>query len=234
MRWPVVALVLAIVLYEQWLFVEGGMYGWFAGSDYTLYMDATRRWLSGGEFYPAAQLAGPYVLAWGAILYPPQMLALFVPFTALPAWIWWAIPTATVCWIVIDYRPGPWAIAGMLTALAIWPLGVMTWWSGTPTIWFVAAMAVATRWGPASAMILAKPTLLPFALFGARSRSWWVLVAGGAASSIVVLGLMAQWIASLVNARGPMASPLYSLENVPLLVIPLLAWAGRRAKPGHA
>jgi hypothetical protein len=34
-------------------------------------MDATRRWLGGGPFYLPEQVAGPYFLDWGAILYPP-------------------------------------------------------------------------------------------------------------------------------------------------------------------
>ena len=42
----------------------------YQGADYQLYMDATARWLSGGPFYEPAQLAGPYPITHGAILYP--------------------------------------------------------------------------------------------------------------------------------------------------------------------
>lgn len=205
------------------------MYGWFAGSDYRLYMETTRNWLEGGSFYPHAQTTGPYVLEWGAILYPPQLLVLFIPFSALPPLLWWLIPSLILLGTVAAYRPSAWTAGAILACLALWPLGAMTWWSGTPTIWFVALMALATRWPTLSALLLAKPTLLPFALLGARSRAWWIVAGVVIASAGLMPGLTWEWGRSLFHARGPMASLLYSLENVPLMVIPLIAWAGRRA-----
>ncbi len=69
--------------------VRGGLGGRGAltamGTDYRTYMDATRVWLPGGSFYPAYELAGPYQIELGAVLYPPVALLLFVPFTVLPA-----------------------------------------------------------------------------------------------------------------------------------------------------
>ena len=55
------------------------------GVDYLLYRDAAARWLAGGPFFEPYQLAGPYPISAGDILYPPVALWLFVPFTVLPA-----------------------------------------------------------------------------------------------------------------------------------------------------
>ncbi len=63
-----------------------------AAIDYRLYMDATERWLRGGPFYEPYQLAGPYTISAGDILYPPVALWLFVPLSFLPACMWWLVP----------------------------------------------------------------------------------------------------------------------------------------------
>jgi hypothetical protein len=228
----VVASLATLVAVEQLFYFLGGMYGWYGGSDFDLYIAATHRWLSGGDFYPAVQTAGAYVLEYGAILYPPQMLALFVPFTVMPAVLWWIIPTVATAWIVAGYRPGPWTFAVMLLPILAWPLTVLTWWSGTPTIWFVMFVALATRWPMTSALILAKPTLLPFALLGVRRRAWWLILAVGLVTAVIAEPLTVQWVMSMVNARGPMVSPLYSVDNVPLMMMPVTAWIGwRRSRP---
>src|SRR5262249_12098765 len=64
--------------------------------DADLYREAAVRWSGGGPFYAARQLAGPYEITPGDILYPPVGLWLFVPFTFLPdalaMVLWWAIP----------------------------------------------------------------------------------------------------------------------------------------------
>src|SRR5450759_88660 len=49
------------------------------GVDYRLYMDAARRWLDGGGFYLPFQVAGPYPVLLGDVMYPPNALFLFVP-----------------------------------------------------------------------------------------------------------------------------------------------------------
>ena len=64
--------------------------------DVTLYRDAADRWLAGGPFYEPRQLAGPYEVAHGDILYPPVGLWLFAPAAILPEIpaliLWWGIP----------------------------------------------------------------------------------------------------------------------------------------------
>ena len=51
--------------------------------DRVLYMDAARSWLNGTGFYHDYQLAGPYDVRSGDILYPPPMLLVFAPLAAI-------------------------------------------------------------------------------------------------------------------------------------------------------
>ena len=88
------------------------------GFDLTVLQDATRRWLAGGNFYPASQLAGPYVNLSTQILYPPVSLLLFVPSLWLPAPLWWIIPLALIGAVVVHWRPAPWAWAVIAVCLA--------------------------------------------------------------------------------------------------------------------
>jgi hypothetical protein len=220
----------AIVL---WKALDAPGFGLLA-RDFDLYMDATRRWIAGGPFYNPEQLAGPYDLPWGQIFYPPQALGLFVPFMLLgpilgPV-LFIAIPaliTATVIW---SYRPGFWAWAAILLVVVLHPDAPLIWIAGTPTIWVVGLVALATRWSWVSAFIWFKPSVFPFALIGIRDRRWWIVTGGFALSAVLLWPLMSQWITSVVNARGENSGVLYSLTPTALAdpLIPLIAWIGRR------
>ena len=144
--------------------------------DYELYMDATRGWLAGGPFCPDWQTSGPYDIRWGAILDPPVALVLFVPFSFLPGWLWIAIPFGVTLAVIVSHRPGLWRLGAMAVVLAGNPLEMLDYTAGTPTIWVVMFVALATRWPWWSALVLAKPTLIVFGLLGVRSRSWWLAV----------------------------------------------------------
>lgn len=225
--WAVVAalvLVLAFQLTYGILFTEYAP-AW-VGSDYRLYMTASDRWLDGFGFYSDYQLAGPYEVRASEILYPPFALVLFVPFTVLPAVLWWAVPIGVTLAVIASHKPGPWRIAGMLALLAL-PIEFGTSYSlssivsGNPVIWVVMFVALATRWPVFGPFALLKFTLAPFALVGIRHRAWWV---GLAALGVVALAFAPMWpdyLTTLVNAQG--AGPLYSLRQVPLVMIPLVA-----------
>jgi ABC-type transport system involved in cytochrome c biogenesis permease component len=80
---------------------------------------------------------------------------------------------------------------------------------------------------------LIKPSLFPFALFGANRRSWWLALAAFAALSLPFGSMWADWVASVVNSRG--GGILYSALEIPMLLLPLVAWLGRtdhRREPG--
>src|SRR5256885_7115315 len=89
--WLAVTSAIFVVIAVQLIVAQGhDWYGHWA-LDYQLYMDVTRRWLAGGDFYQSWQLAGPYHVAdpYGSVLYPPVAIWLFGAFTVLPGVLWW-------------------------------------------------------------------------------------------------------------------------------------------------
>lgn len=186
------------------------------GGDYTLYMDATRSWLDGGPFYQPWQLE-PYVISFvpgdigaTAILYPPYALTLFVPFTFLPAVLWWAIPLAIIAYCL--YPLSGWRLVALLVAL-VSPVTWFTVANGNPALWCAAFMVAGVRWGWPGVFVLLKPTLAPFALVGIRSRGWWVGLAAIGAMSLILWPLTMEYVTVLRNAGGPEAGPLYSVTS---------------------
>lgn len=193
------------------------------GVDYRLYTDAARRWLAGGPYLDPSQIASPHLLRAGDILYPPVILWLLVPFTVLPAVLWWAVPVSLLGWALWRLRPAPWAWP-VMALLLTFPGWTDAYWLGQPTIWLPTLLALGLVRGGWAALVLLKPSLLPFALAGMSRRSWWLTV-GALGLLSLPFGLM--W---LDWARAVMASgggPLYSLEQVPLMLVPVVAWAAR-------
>jgi len=211
------------------------------GVDFQLYRDVTTRWLGGGSFYEAYQLAGPYEIRAGDVLYPPVALWLFVPFAVASAagaagaapWsivaavAWWVLPLGVVAAAVASLRPRPlvWPLIALCLAN---PTTLLKIWTGNPVIWSMAAMALAVVGvsRAAAPFVMLKPSLAPFALFGVRRRSWWLGLAALVVLSLPFGALWADWVASVVNSRG--GGLLYSSLEAPLLALPLVAWAGRR------
>jgi hypothetical protein len=194
------------------------------GVDYRLYIDTASRWLSGGPYFQAYQLAGPYSVSAGDILYPPVALILFVPFTLLPALLWWLLPLAAVVFSLARLRPDrlawPW-----LAACLAWPTTPLKILTGNPVIWAVAALALGVVYAWPSVLVLIKPSLFPFALFGSKSRRWWLAFAVFVVLSLPFGTLWIDWIHSLLNSHG--AGLAYSSLEIPILLLPLVAWAGR-------
>lgn len=194
------------------------------GVDYRLYRDDALRWLAGGQFYEARQLVGPYDIVAGDVLYPPVGLWLFVPFTVLPAILWWAIPLVATAWAVRRLRPRPetWPLLALCLA---WPTTPLKVWTGNPVIWAVAALSLGVLYLSPSVFVLLKPSLAPFALFGAHRRRWWIALAVFVALCLPFGALWADWLASVENSRG--GGLLYSALEIPMLLLPIVAWLGR-------
>jgi hypothetical protein len=199
------------------------------GVDFELYRDVTLRWLGGGPFYEPYQVAGPYEIRAGDVLYPPVGIWLFAPFAVtgfVGAAAWWAIPLLTTAAVVVVLRPRPilWPLLALCVAN---PTTLLKVWTGNPVMWSMAAMALAVvgRSRFAAPFVLLKPSLAPFALFGIRDRSWW-LGAGVLLALCLPFGaLWADWLKSVLNSRG--GGLLYSALEIPMLLLPLLAWIGR-------
>jgi hypothetical protein len=207
-----------------------------AGVDFQLYRDATVRWLHGGTFYEPYQLAGVYNIRPGDILYPPVALWLFVPFAiepppldAIAAVGWWAIPIGVTLFAVWRLRPRP-AVWPLIALCASNPTTILKTWTGNPVMWSMAALALAVVGSSrlTAPFVLLKPSLAPFALFGIRRRSWWLgaFVLAVMSAPFVVSGLWAEWITTLSNSRG--GGILYSSLEAPMLLLPVVAWLGRR------
>jgi hypothetical protein len=106
----------------------------------------------------------------------------------------------------------------------------MLLYTGNPTIWLSAAVALGTVWGWPAVAVALKPTLLPFALVGVKRRSWWLVAGLGVLVSIPFWGMWLDWFHAVTNAYGWRVGPLYSLGDVPWLLAPVIAWrASRRA-----
>ena len=197
--------------------------------DVQLYIDAAARWLGGGPFYEPRQLAGPYEVAHGDVLYPPVGLWLFVPAAVLPQplafALWWGVPAAITVVAIVRVAPRP-AVWPLIALCLAWPTTPLKIWTGNPVIWCIAAMSVSIIWRGGAPFALLKPSLFPFAFFGIRQRSWWVGMAIFVAMCIPFGALWADWVTTVVNSRG--AGPLYSVLEAPMLALPLVAWLGRR------
>jgi hypothetical protein len=97
---------------------------------------------------------------------------------------------------------------------------------GTPTIWLVAAVAAGLRWGWPGALVLLKPSLLPFALIGIRSRGWWITIGALALATLPLIGMVPDWLAAITDGQGK-SGLLYSAKDLPIVLIPFFAWLGR-------
>jgi hypothetical protein len=186
------------------------------GDDFLLYRDATARWLAGGEFYTPG------------ILYPPVTLWLFVPFTVLPALLWWVIPALVIGWALARMRPGPlsWPVMAFLIGFSPFPAFVR---AGNPMIWALAAMFAGCATVGPSVLVLLKPSLLPFALFRVWRRRWWFWAAGFAIACVPFGVMWLDWVANLAGA--PLA---YSYREMGPFLVPLAAWAGSQRNPTQA
>ena len=203
---------------------------WLVGIDRDIYFSATQTWLGDGQWYLARQIEGPYGILYGDVLYPPVLLYLLVPFRALPSSLWWVVPLGTTLLALWRIRPPTWALPGLLLCLA-WPMSVEQLIKGNPVIWVLAAEAVAIACGWPTTLVILKPSLLPFALIGIHRRVWWMLLAAIALASVPLWQLTLEYPAVVLDSRG--GGLLYSVRDVPLLLMPVLAGlaAGRLRLP---
>jgi hypothetical protein len=204
------------------------------GGDYLWFRDQAQRWLDGGSWYLPHQLAGPYDNTSGN-LYPPSTLALFLPFTFLPAILWWAIPIGIVAAAIFRYRPGAWGWALIGVCLALPAISIVHLINGNTTLWIAALVAIGLRWGMITALIAPiKPSLVPLAFLGARTRSWWVGAVVIVALNIPLLPMWFEYVIILRNATGDQATFFYSTRDLPIVAIPLIAYASRRSQASPA
>jgi hypothetical protein len=157
----------------------------------------------------------------GDVLYPVSSAWLFAPFIVLPTALWWAA-VPIFAGLVLSFRPAAWTWP-VIAACFIFPYTSIRFVTGNPAMWLAVFETLGLRFGFPAAVVLLKPTMTPFALLGARSWKWWI-VAG--AIGLVTLPGLAEYVQVVRNARiGD--SWLYPFFDVPLFIVPLVAWYGR-------
>lgn len=193
------------------------------------YLPGARLFLETGSPYSPEQLAGSWSLDYHSFVHPPAALPLFLPFLVLPLPLWWIVPLGTTVYAIWRQRPAPWTWPVMALCL-LWPRSTGSLVVGNSDIWAMAAVAAGTVWGWPVVLLAIKPTFAPLALVGARHRSTWIAAAVSLAFVAVTAALWWQWWTAIGNAH---LSWTYSLLNLPLVVLPLVAWLGRsRARHG--
>jgi hypothetical protein len=192
--------------------------------DFLIYRRHATEWLDGGSFYDPRQLAGPYTVQAGDSLYPPPFALVMLPFLLLPAVLWWAIPLATIGWVVARHRPRPWTwplIALCIAAPRTLALAIY----GNPTMWVAMAVALGTVWRWPAVLAVLKPSLAFFALIGVRDRWFWI---AGGVLLLVSLAMLPDWreyLTAMSNLRDENLT--YSLFDSGFVLIGVIAWAGR-------
>ena len=195
------------------------------GLDFAFYKSVGDHWLSTGQFYLPHQLSGPYVVRTEVdVLYPPLALFLFIPFHWLPFWLWWVIPIGIVGYTVWRLRPARWSWP-VLAFLVFFPKTLSETIYGNSDMWVTALVAGGLLWSWPSVLVFIKPSLLPLAFIGVRHRSWWIAAVLLGVASLPLLGL---WLDYPTAMRNSSAAWYYSLGNLPMELIPLAAWLGRR------
>lgn len=198
------------------------------GVDFHQYLGHTQRWLDGGSFYLDRQLQGPYAIAAGDSLYPPTILYLLVPFALrLPELLWWAVPIAVTLVALVRLRPAPWTWPLMAAMLAI-PRTYEMILYGNPGIGVAMAVAAGAVAGWPSVGVLIKPSLAPLALIGIRTRAWWLALAIYLVACIPFGAMWLEWVQVITDSDGNLA---YSLIDLPLMLLPVVAGIGRSRSP---
>lgn len=200
------------------------------GFDYGFVMGQAERIRAGGPWYQPWELTNPILPGQLADLYPPAtVVLLFLPFSFLPAIAWWVIPLLTIGTVVAWHRPSALGWAMISGLFIVWP---HTWTAiqlGNTVMWIAAAAALGTvaRW-PA-VFVLLKPSLGPFALIGIRSRAWWLGALALLLLSLVLWPQALDYLRVVHNFRGDWT---YSMHDVALVLIPIVAWLTGRQRSG--
>jgi hypothetical protein len=205
------------------------------GMDLDFYAQAAARLFSGGDWYVDRQLHGPYqIVPFVDVLYPPAAAWIFAPFIVLPVGVLLALAIGTIAWLIRDWRPAPWTWPLMALCL-LWPLTLLKSISGNSSLLVMMALGLGLRFGWPSAMILLKPSFLPMALIGVRTRGWWITAGVLAIASLPFLADTLRYPQVILDSRSA-DGVLYSLNDLPTMLIPAIAWAGRQrrsASEGH-
>jgi hypothetical protein len=108
-----------------------------------------------------------------------------------------------------------------MVACLLPPLTMQQFVKGNPVMWVMAAEAAWLARGWPTLPVLLKPSLGPFALIGVTRRGWWAQLVVAGLATLPVLGLALMYPEVILDSRG--GGALYSVRDVPLMLIPILA-----------
>ena len=171
------------------------------------------------------QLAGPYEVRAGDVLYPPVALLLFVPFVVLPAVLWWVIPLSLTGWSMWRLRPSP--PPGLLSRSVF---GIRTLGSNcSPGIRHLVCRGARARDDLRVAGRLRSLEAKPGSACPVRLADPFLVArpGGPCEGRLLFLPMWPDFIRVVLNAQHP-SGALYSLGEVPMMLIPLAAWIARR------
>ena len=202
------------------------------GVDFRMFAELGRRWVEDGSMYAPFQFS-PYSFSQGsgtndlAImpgLYPPIAGPVFALVRVVPPVLWWAVPLGIIAIALIRWRPAPWAWP-LLAAATLSPnlTGVLA--TGGSTMWVAAGIAAGLVFGWPMLVVIIKPTFAPLLLVGVRRRSFWIGASIVGAISLVMLPEWARYLEVIRNAES--AGLLYSLGDLPVVLVPLIGYASR-------
>ena len=208
----------------------------FVGLDFGHYVNAAWRWLVTGKPYLAAEVAGRFTFSDLTFLHPPIALYLFAPFLFLPSILYWLIPLVGTALLIAAWRPAPWTWP-VMAFLLNWPRFIGAVVVGNTDLWVVLFIALGLRYGWPILLLAIKPSVAPFALVELAAlirvdavppRRWTEI---GLAAALLVLAAVpfgTLWFDWLAVIRNSPADPLYSIGSIPWLIVPAIAWFGRR------
>jgi hypothetical protein len=227
-RWVAdrVALGLAVLVgvLALWEFAAFAQSPWarewaFANGDLNGYLDGARRFFENGSPYLPEQRAGSWIPTGHMFMHPPIALILFVPFLWLPAVVWWAVPLGVTAVLVVQARPSPWQWLAIALCVA-WPRSVGSVLAGNSDLWAMMGVALGLRFGWPFALLWVKPTFALFAFLRPRSLGWAAVL--GIVASVPLLASWIDYATIMANARVGLD---YSILNLPLVMIPVIALA---------
>ncbi len=142
----------------------------------------------------------------------------------MPFVLWYAIPATVIGWVMWVLRPALWTWP-VIALLVAWPRNLSNILYGNSDIWVIAVIAAGTVLAWPAILVAVKPSVAPFMLIGARHRSWWI---AGAVLALVSLPFLGLWLDYLRAIRNSDATWWWSIEDIPPMLIPLVARIGRR------
>jgi hypothetical protein len=195
----------------------------FANGDLGAYLDGARRFLATGSPYLPEQITGYWHLEPHSFINPPSALLLFLPFLAVPSFVWWFIPVVGTAWVILHLKPVPWTWPLIAICLA-WPRSQGALLTGNTDMWATFFVALGCLYGWPFVLLVIKPTFAPFGVLGARRRSTWI---AAALVALAMLPLLNLWIDYISVIRNTDVGLRYSVLNLPLVAIPVIAQMGR-------